>query len=117
MSKPDHPHRLEHWVHLTLLGGLLLSGVCLIVGLCVALLSGQPRPEGMPPPFWDVLLASFAGNGAALIEVGLLLLIATPIMRVAVLALGWGLAGNRRFMAVSLVVLALLLISFFLGVG
>jgi uncharacterized membrane protein len=44
-------------------------------------------------------------------------LIATPILRVAVLALGWRITGNYRFMAVSLVVLALLAVSFFLGVG
>jgi uncharacterized membrane protein len=71
----------------------------------------------MPPPFQEVLRSAVGGNGAALIQIGLLALIATPIMRVAVLALGWGLARNRRFMVVSLVVLALLAISFFLGVG
>ena len=118
MNKPSRPHPLEHWVHLSLLTGLLLSGVLLIWGLFVTLLNGQPRPEGPPPPpFREVMKAAAEGNGAALIYVGLLVLIGTPILRVAVLALGWGVSNHWRFMAVSLVVLVLLAVSFFLGVG
>jgi uncharacterized membrane protein len=64
-----------------------------------------------------VVSAASSGNGVALIYVGLLVLIGTPILRVAVLALGWGVAGSWRFLAVSLAVLALLAASFFLGVG
>jgi len=117
MPNHDHTPRLEHWVHLSLLAGLILSGGLLILGLCVALLTGQPRPKAPPPPFREVLAAAVAGDGAALIYVGLLVLIGTPILRVAVLAVGWGMVGNRRFMTVSLVVLALLVISLYLGVG
>jgi hypothetical protein len=117
MTKRAHPRRLEHWVHLCLLTGLLLSGVLLVWGLFVTLVDGQPRPEGPPPPFREVVSAAAGGNGVALIYVGLMVLIGTPIMRVAVLALGWGLAGNLRFLAVSLAVLVLLAVSFFLGVS
>ncbi len=119
MAKKAHPHHLEHWVHLCLLAGLLFSGALLIVGLGVTLFSDQPRPlPGEPPPPLHLLIrAALAGNGVALADLGMLVLIATPILRVAVLAVGWGMTGNRRFMAVSLVVLALLAVSFFLGVG
>jgi hypothetical protein len=117
MTKRARPRRLEHWVHLSLLAGLLVSSALLISGLFATLLNGQPRPEGPPPPFREVMFAAAEGNGAALIYVGLLVLIGTPILRVAVLALGWGIAANWRFLAVSLAVLALLAISFFLGVG
>jgi uncharacterized membrane protein len=117
MTEPDSLHRVQHWVHLSLVTGLVLSGGLLILGLVVALLSGQPRLHGPPPPLRDVLRAAAAGEGDALLQVGLLVLVATPVVRVAVLALGWGLSGDRRFMAVSLVVLALLAVSFFLGVG
>jgi hypothetical protein len=117
MMKSHRPGRLEHWVHLSLLTGLLFSGSLLVWGLVVTLVDGQPRPEVPPPPLRDVVSAASSGNGVALIYVGLLVLIGTPILRVAVLALGWGVAGNRRFLAVSLAVLTLLGVSFFLGVG
>jgi hypothetical protein len=117
MTKPGHPHRLEHWVHLSLLTGLLVSGGLLFSGLFLALFNGRPRPEGPPPTFREVVRAAAQGDGVALIYLGLLVLIGTPVVRVAVLALGWGMICSWRFMAVSLVVLALLAVSFFLGVG
>ena len=53
----------------------------------------------------------------AWLDLGLLALMATPMLRVAVLALGWGLAGERRFAAVALAVLGLLGVGIALGVG
>ena len=57
------------------------------------------------------------GHGPGLIDLGLLALMATPIARVAVLALGWGLEGRWRFLAVALAVLALLGVGLSLGMG
>jgi uncharacterized membrane protein len=47
----------------------------------------------------------------AIIQFGLLLLIATPIARVAFAALGFYLEGDRIYVAVSLIVLSILLFS------
>src|SRR4051794_37266649 len=98
MTKTDPPPPPGHWGHPSPLTGLGLSGGLLLVVLCLALLPRQPRPEGPPPPFREVLAAAAAGDGTALIFTGLLVLVGTPILRVAVLALGWGLSGNRRFL-------------------
>ena len=49
----------------------------------------------------------------ALIQFGLLLLIATPIARVALAALGFYLEGDRTYVLVSLIVLSILLVSIF----
>ena len=46
---------------------------------------------------------------------GLLLLIATPILRVAVSLLGFALQRDRAYTMISAVVLLVLLISFLLG--
>lgn len=46
---------------------------------------------------------------------GLLLLIATPVMRVAVSILAFAVQRDWRFVAITSVVLALLLLSFLLG--
>jgi uncharacterized membrane protein len=47
----------------------------------------------------------------AIIQLGLLLLIATPIARVAFAALGFYLEGDRVYVGVSLIVLSILLFS------
>jgi len=47
----------------------------------------------------------------ALIQLGLLLLIATPIARVALAAAGFYLEGDRLYLAVSTIVLAILIFS------
>jgi uncharacterized membrane protein len=47
----------------------------------------------------------------AIIQLGLLLLIATPIARVAFAAAGFSLEGDRLYVAVSLIVLSILLFS------
>jgi uncharacterized membrane protein len=50
-------------------------------------------------------------HGRGLIQFGLLLLIATPVMRVAFTVLCFGLQKDRVYVAVTLIVLAVLLFS------
>ena len=117
MADRSEPHRLERWVHRTLLVGLVLSGLLLTTGLVLVLLRGQARPEGRPPSVDSTVREATGGDGVAWLDLGLLALMATPMLRVAVLALGWGLAGERRFAAVALAVLGLLGVGIALGVG
>jgi uncharacterized membrane protein len=117
MCTAETPHRLEHWVHRTLLMGLAFSTFLLGVGLALALLRGQPRPVGPPPSAAVLLWRAAGGDGSAWMELGLLVLMLTPVLRVAVLAFGWWLSGEKRFALVALVVLGLLGMSLALGVG
>jgi uncharacterized membrane protein len=117
MADPRQNERLQRAVHWTLLGGVALSGSLMLVGLAVALLGAQPRPHNMPPGLVALLRTSLSGNGASMIELALLVLMATPVMRVAVLGIGWAMSGTRRFAVVALAVLALLGFSIFLGIG
>jgi uncharacterized membrane protein len=55
------------------------------------------------------------GEGRAVIVVGLLLLIATPVMRVAVSILAFVYERDPVFVVITSVVLGMLLLSFFLG--
>jgi len=52
-----------------------------------------------------------AGNPVAVIQVGVLLLIATPIARVVFAVIAFALERDRLYVAVSLAVLAVLMIS------
>jgi uncharacterized membrane protein len=117
MTGRGETHRLERWVHWILLTGLVLSGLMLVTGLGLALLRGGPRPDGPPPGLPSLFRAAASGDGVAWLDLGLLALIGTPVLRVAVLALGWWLAGERRFAIVALAVLGLLAAGLLLGLG
>jgi uncharacterized membrane protein len=54
-------------------------------------------------------------HGQAIVVVGLILLIATPVVRVAVSVLAFVYQRDRAFVAITAVVLGLLLLSFVLG--
>lgn len=58
-------------------------------------------------------LAAFQGQ--AVVSLGLLMLIATPIFRVAVSIVAFAIERDRTYVALTIVVLAVLLLSFFLG--
>ncbi|NLX98509.1 MAG: DUF1634 domain-containing protein [Rhodopirellula sp.] len=111
------PQRLRHWVHRTLVAGVVLSGTLLLVGLVLVFLRHQPRPEGPPPGQGKLLVAALAGDGLAMLDLAPLLLVVTPMFRVAVLAIGWTLEGDQRFALVALAVLRLLGVNLLLGVG
>jgi uncharacterized membrane protein len=55
------------------------------------------------------------GHGPALVMLGLLLLIATPVLRVTVSVIGFARERDRRFVLITLVVLAVLIGSFAVG--
>lgn len=109
--------RLARWVHRILLTGVLAAGLLLAVGLVVAVGDGNPRPVGPPAPIQSMPARLAAGDGVAMIELGLLVLVFTPGLRVMVLAIGWAFAGDRRAAMVAAIVLALLCLSVWLGLG
>ena len=68
-----------------------------------------------PNTMGDVARGVLAGRGQAVEMLGLLLLIATPILRVAVSLLGFALQRDRAYTVICAAVLVVLLISFLLG--
>ena len=112
----DDRHQLQHWVHRTLLSGLVLSALLLVCGIAAMLAQGR---EQVPPhdSVSTLLHEAARFNGPSITTLGLLVLMITPIMRVVVLLVGWTLERNWGFAAVALVVLGLLILSLSLGVG
>jgi len=51
----------------------------------------------------------------AVIQLGLLILIATPVVRVAASVVAFAVERDRLYVAITLYVLAVILVSFFLG--
>ena len=62
-----------------------------------------------------ILAEAFQLRGRGLIQLGLLLLIATPVLRVAIAGLAFALQRDHLYVAVSLIVLASLVYSMLVG--
>lgn len=114
---PEPTGRLERAVRFTLLGGLLISAALLVVGLARILVAGELRPDLLHPAADALFREALEGDGGALVELGLWVLVATPGLRVAVLLVGWAVARDGRFAVVAAAVLALLVASASLGLG
>ena len=119
----------DHWIEV-ILGNLLRTGVLVsaavvLWGACIYLFRHAHEPanyrvfRGEPSEFrtiHGVIQSVKDGRGRGLIQLGLLLLIATPIARVAFSIVGFAMEHDRMYVAFTLIVLAILLYSL-LGSG
>ena len=120
-------HRIEVILGNLLRFGVLLSAAVVLAGGCVYLshhahekadyriFRGEPS-EYRTIPGVIQSLGHNPGRGRGLIQLGLLLLIATPIARVAFSIVGFALERDRMYVVFTLIVLAVLLYSL-LGSG
>jgi uncharacterized membrane protein len=63
----------------------------------------------------EIIAGAFALRSRSIIQLGVLLLIATPIVRVAFSIVGFALEGDRLYVVITSVVLAILLYSLIAG--
>lgn len=100
--------------------GVLLASVIVLIGgiLYVHAHAAAPmdyRTFSSEPAFLrhpsQLIQHLAAGDGAAIVQLGILLLIATPIARVVFAVVAFAIERDRLYVAVSLVVLAVLLVS------
>jgi uncharacterized membrane protein len=101
-------------------GGVVSSSAVICVG--VILLLAHPanlskRLLVFPHTLGEVWSGLLTLHAQAFIALGLLLLISTPVIRVAASILAFALEQDRRYMAITTIVLAILLTSFLLGKG
>jgi uncharacterized membrane protein len=108
---------LARLVHFSLLGGVVISGVVLTLGLVLVFWAGEERAEKQAVHLAAILRSAAQGDAVAILQVGLLLLMLTPVARVAVLAWGWWYEGDRWLAWIALSVLGLLAASLWLGSG
>lgn len=102
-------------------GGVILSAAVILFG--VLLLPFRPggftlsRLETFPHSLSQVWTGLLGLHPQAFIALGLLLLIATPVLRVAVSVVAFAFEHDRLYVAITLLVLAILIASFVLGKG
>jgi uncharacterized membrane protein len=126
---PSSPHgtawtdqRVETWVGVMLRTGFLLAAAIVLTGGILFLAhSHGPRTDyshfrGEPPAYTTMSgIAHGLGSGdpRAIIMLGLLVLIATPVARVAMCIVGFLFERDHLYVAVSTTVLLILLYSLF----
>ncbi len=112
--------RFRAWVSTVLSVGVALSAVfvaigfvgSLAVGWTGSLIGGPPNPAD-PTDFSGVFAGLAAGRPVAIAQLGLLVLVATPVVRVGVSLVAFGLERDRLYAAITAAVLGLLLVSLF----
>ncbi|MCX6132499.1 MAG: DUF1634 domain-containing protein [Ignavibacteriales bacterium] len=105
-------HTVERWVGWVLRIGVWASAGLMMTGLLVAwLASGSLQVPRENPTPGEILrnLAAGSFDPTTLIFAGLLLLMLTPFIRVLTAAIGFAAEKDKPFVAVALVVLAMLL--------
>jgi uncharacterized membrane protein len=115
--------QLEQIVSGLLRTGVLLAGAVVIFGGALFLLrhgheqvaygkfAGTPAMYRRPDLIFEGMLR---GRGRSVIQLGLLLLIATPVARVILCLVGFAMERDRIYVAISSIVLAVLLTGLFI---
>ena len=127
-ARAPQPTRIELVISFLLRAGVILSLFVIAFGLTLSFTHHRdyihsrgelPQLTGSARVFPHTLGETLDGarqfRGEAFIVIGLLLLIATPVMRVAVSIVAFMLERDWIFVTITSVVLALLILSFFLG--
>jgi uncharacterized membrane protein len=123
--QPWRDRRLELILGNLLRTGVLLSAAVVLAGAYIYLARHAHEPanyrifRGEPTDYRTisgVIHSVMNGRGRGLIQLGLLLLIATPIARVSFSVVGFAIERDRMYVVFTLIVLAILLFSL-LGPG
>lgn len=97
--------------------GVSVSATCIAAGaLWSVVAGGTGYPAGQyPTSIGGIWLGLMAAKPLALVVLGLLLLIATPVLRVGLSVIAFRMEKDRQYVWITLYVLAVLVISFLLG--
>jgi uncharacterized membrane protein len=124
----DEPRWVDRLIAYVLRGGVTISVVVVLAGLIITFVHHREyfrsRPAlgaltnpgaSYPSTVGAVIEGARKGRGQAIVSLGLLLLIATPVARVAVSIAVFVIERDRLYVVITAIVLALLLLSFVLG--
>jgi uncharacterized membrane protein len=122
MADHDTEHAAERLISTVLRVGVVTSLVLVAAGMAITIardpgaLSAPLRAGTARESSLHAIAVGVAGlDGPAIVMVGLLLLIATPVLRVAVSIAIFVRERDAAFVAITAVVFALLVLSFVLG--
>jgi uncharacterized membrane protein len=105
---------VERMVRRVLLTGIALAVALLAAGVVLSVVDAQGLPSGVVPVV-DLPAQLAALDPAAYLSLGLIVLIATPFVRVAGSLVAFARERDRRYVLVTAVVLAVMCVSVLLG--
>jgi uncharacterized membrane protein len=94
----------------TLAWGFRLGAALLALGLIVTVAQGEALND-RAAPFAEVIPAVLDGEGRAVVDLAIVWFMATPVVTVLVVMIGFARMRDRRYAALSLAVLAILATS------
>jgi uncharacterized membrane protein len=118
---PSHDHSSlvrqgEIWISNLLRSGVIASSMIILIGIVHYFVSGD-RQDTSIHSLTDIFVGISHGDPLAIIMLGLLVLLATPIARVAISVITFAIERDWRYVSITLTVLLILLTSFLLGKG
>ena len=115
---------IEQMVSVLLRAGVTIAGAVVLAGGVLFLLRHGSEPVNVGKfagePAIDrhiglIIHGAFAGRARSMIQLGILLLIATPLARVALSMIGFVVERDRKYLLITAIVLAVLLYSLITG--
>jgi uncharacterized membrane protein len=120
---------MDRWISWLLRGGVLLSLIFLVAGTVITFIHHpgylgtaisthalkNPAEGVIPNHILDIFQMMKEGRGQGFVAFGLLVLIATPVMRVALSIVTFWLEKDRAFVIITAGVFFLLILSLVLG--
>ncbi len=122
VNEPERPalrkevRDLDSVVHAVLIVGLIISTIFMLIGLVLDLVLNRQVPAAVPD-VTQIPTLVFALRPSGFLALGLVVLIATPIVRVVGSIFAFVYERDWRFTLITSVVLAVVLFSMFLGRG
>ena len=112
----------QNFLAKTMITGVVISAIVMLIGIIVYSFSHSHvvfhghifhgEPSYITSPL-DILHFALKGNERSIIQIGILLLLINPFIRVFIIAIGFCLEKNKLYCFISLLVLAILIFSFF----
>lgn len=106
--------RVNRWIRFVLMAGMALSVITLVIGLALYALDPGASEE-VDLSLGDIASGVARGDPIAVIDLGIVFLIATPLTRVVAALLVFAADREPRYIIVSLIVLALIAASILTG--
>jgi uncharacterized membrane protein len=103
--------RMNRTMYMVLVSGMVLSFAIMILGL--VMYANNPM-EGTTLPFDKMLDGIVHGNPIAVIDLGIVILIATPLVRIIAAGITFGIEKDYRFVGISIFVLAMIILAVFI---
>ena len=103
--------RMNRTMYLVLVSGMVLSFSIMILGLVMYAMNPT---EGTTLPLDQIFDGIVQGNPIAVIDLGIVILIATPLIRIIAAGITFGLEKDYRFVGIAAFVLAMIILAVFI---